>query len=196
MIFDVENLGQASTGKNSGTAPRSAVGVGADPTQWGHRSQSDESFTNADKQFGRFDTRDEYEAQMLPERIRLIHDVLSKNDRKLIVCYGKASRRVFERIFEDAKWRDAGKDRVADFNGARIVLTDHFSTRRFSIKGMQELAEAALAPPAGACPAETSASPAWNVRSTRSAIASFRSTTVSRPSVTASACFIGPSGFF
>jgi hypothetical protein len=123
LIFDVENLGQASTGKNSGTAPRSAVGVGADPTQWGHRSQSDESFTNADKQFGRFDTRDEYEAQMLPERIRLIHDVLSKNDRKLIVCYGKASRRDFERIFEDAKWRDAGKDRVADFNGARIVLT-------------------------------------------------------------------------
>ena len=70
------------------------------------------------KPFGKFETRADYENSLLPERKRLLSGVLGETRREL---------------------------RLADANGARVLLTTHFADRGFNTDvQLEELARVAL----------------------------------------------------
>ncbi len=81
--------------------------------------------------FGRYATRADYEADLLPKRKRLLRGVLAESPRELIVCFGKGQWPNFEELFDDVGWRDVGFSRVGAWKGSRVVLTTHFSHSDF-----------------------------------------------------------------
>jgi hypothetical protein len=84
------------------------------------------------KQFGKFETRADYEKAMLPDRKQLLRTVLSKAKREVIVCYGKTHWAHYQDLFDDMTWTDVGPHRVAEGEGMRVVLTTHFSGYGFN----------------------------------------------------------------
>jgi hypothetical protein len=97
------------------------------------------------ERFGRHLTREDYTSKLLPDRKRLLRSVLAEAQRELIVCYGKAHWRSYQEIFEQADWSWESPFIVAEWRGARVVLTKHFSSSAFNTdKQLAQLASIAL----------------------------------------------------
>ncbi len=93
---------------------------------------------------GRFRTRAEYTATMLPERTRRLRAVISESPRELVVCYGKVNWPEYQALFDEFAWRDDGDFRVGQ-GVVRVVLTPHFSGRAFNTDAqLERLAAVAL----------------------------------------------------
>jgi hypothetical protein len=84
------------------------------------------------QRFGKFETRDDYMARMLPKRIALLRGVLAEAFRDVVVCYGKSYWPYYERLFDEVRFRDEPPFRIGDRDGTRVVLTTHFSDRGFN----------------------------------------------------------------
>lgn len=98
------------------------------------------------ERFGKFKTRDAYMEAILPERIRLLRNVLAEAPRDGVVCYGKLHWPHYEALFDDMTWRDSGPYRIGEGNQTRVVLTTHFSDRGFNTdEQLAGLARVALA---------------------------------------------------
>lgn len=82
--------------------------------------------------FGRFATREAYEAAMLFKRRRLLRHALADAPHELIVCYGKKHWDQYSLLFDGVEWRDEGPYRTGEAGAARVVLTTHFSDRGFN----------------------------------------------------------------
>jgi hypothetical protein len=102
----------------------------------------------------RYRTRDEYESNILPERLKLLRAELSSRQRDLVICYGKRKWRHFKTLMEmafrlqndDWRPRQSGSLQVATTQNTRIVLTCHFSSRHFnSDRQLNQFARVALA---------------------------------------------------
>ena len=89
------------------------------------------------ERFGKFHTRAEYATKMLPERIRMLREVISESRRELVVCYGKTNWSEYEALFYDLSWCDDGDFRVAQ-GSMRVVLTPHASGRAFNTDAQLE----------------------------------------------------------
>jgi hypothetical protein len=82
--------------------------------------------------FGKFSTRKDYERALLPARKSLLRRILGEHERELVVCYGKAHWSRYEELFDERSWTQIGPFRIGRGDGARVVLTTHFSGRGFN----------------------------------------------------------------
>jgi hypothetical protein len=95
--------------------------------------------------FGRYATRDAYEAAIVPVRQRLLIAVLTEAARDLIVCYGKGHWQYYMNLFSGVNWHDDGPFRVGDWGLCRVVLTKHFRLPDFNTnEQLSRLAKVAL----------------------------------------------------
>ena len=102
-------------------------------------------------EFGRFTTRADYEKAIIPQRIELLRGVLESAPHKAIICYekGKPEYGKFEtwerykRLFPEAQWREVGPMLLAEWRGARVMLTNHLWTL-YSWAERNQLARIAL----------------------------------------------------
>lgn len=99
------------------------------------------------KRFGRYDTREEYERALLPERRTLLRSVIAAAKRDLVVSYGKGNWPEFQDFFDEVTWEDVGPFRVGGVCAMRIVLATHFSGYGFNTDTqLAQLASVALPP--------------------------------------------------
>jgi hypothetical protein len=97
------------------------------------------------KRFERYETREDYELEMLPRRKTLLRSAIAFASRELIVCYGKGNWPEFQDLFDDVAWSDIGPFRVGTEGRSRIVLSTHFSGYGFNTDTqLIELASVAL----------------------------------------------------
>jgi hypothetical protein len=81
----------------------------------------------------KFSGREAYVDAILPQRIKLLDDVLLEHPRKAVICYGRSEWPNFKRLFQDVPaWRTQGRFECADWHGAKVTLTDHFVTKYFN----------------------------------------------------------------
>jgi hypothetical protein len=94
----------------------------------------------------KFSGREAYVDAILPQRIKLLDDVLSERPRKAVICYGRSEWPNFKRLFEGVPaWRILGRFECAEWHGARVTLTDHFATKYFNTDNeLDELSAVAL----------------------------------------------------
>lgn len=77
-------------------------------------------------------TRTEYERVVLAERLQLLRSALREYPRAAIICYGRGAWPRFRQLFENARWQNAGRFEVSEWNGTRVTLCDHFATKYFN----------------------------------------------------------------
>jgi hypothetical protein len=102
-------------------------------------------------ELGRFTTREEYEEALIPHRVKLLREVLESAPRKAIICYEKGKPKYgkfetwerYKRLFPEVQWREVGAMLVAEWNGARVILTNHLWTF-YSWPARDQLARVAL----------------------------------------------------
>lgn len=100
------------------------------------------------ERFGRYKTREEYEAKLTDKRLELLRKVIEYHDREAIICYGHKNWDEFKKIFpEETRWDRNGDFLCAEWKGARVTLCDHFVSRGFnSNRQLDKLAAVALPP--------------------------------------------------
>jgi len=83
-----------------------------------------------------FETREEYEDEILPGRVTLLRGVLTGSKRSAVVCYGKGAWDNYKSLFPDLKWEETptacGRFACADWGGVPVTLTNHFSLKYFN----------------------------------------------------------------
>jgi hypothetical protein len=104
------------------------------------------------KRYSGYDKRDDYETAIIDRRLDPLRDAIGRCERKAIICYGHKSWRNFKRLFpDDTEWVEHrgcfGKYLSAEWNGAKVTLTNHFASKDFNRDDqLDELADAVLPP--------------------------------------------------
>lgn len=80
----------------------------------------------------RFATREKYVEKIWPLRRALLTEALAATKRRAVVCYGKGDWDNFKTLFPELEWVEQDRFALADWNGAPITLTNHFSGRSFN----------------------------------------------------------------
>jgi hypothetical protein len=104
------------------------------------------------KRYNRYNDRDDYEAKIIDKRLDLLRDAVAQCERKAIICYGHKSWNDFKRLFpEDTEWGEHqggfGKYLSAEWNGAKVTLTNHFASKDFNRDDQLDELAAVVLPP-------------------------------------------------
>jgi hypothetical protein len=82
---------------------------------------------------GRDTDRATYINRLMPDRLRLLSELLAAHPREFIVCYGKGYSAQFKKLFPaDLNWQPNGSLEVAQWKAQRVAITPHFVSREFN----------------------------------------------------------------
>jgi hypothetical protein len=94
----------------------------------------------------RYATRQEYEAAIIDDRIDILRSALQWRPREAIICYGRELWDEFKCLFpEVTRWEPRNHCIFAEWNGAKVTLTNHFIWSGFNAdQQLDELAATVL----------------------------------------------------
>jgi len=96
--------------------------------------------------FERFKTRAAYEAAILPQRMRLLRDIITEHPPEIIVAYGKRNWDSYKQLINVASWTDAAPFEFTDVGRTRVVVVPHLAKKHFSTdEQLDAFADLALA---------------------------------------------------
>lgn len=89
------------------------------------------------ERYNGYDKRDDYEAEIIDKRLEALRDTIGQCERKAIICYGHKSWSNFKYLFpDDTEWVEHrgcfGRYFNAEWNGAKVTLTNHFASKDFN----------------------------------------------------------------
>jgi hypothetical protein len=106
----------------------------------------------------RFRTRAIYERQVLPQRIKLVAELLARHPRDLIICYGKGNWTKYQQLanvvfrVSTRHWKVVGpreknpRALALNVGNTRVVLVKHFCCKDFNTDAqLEQFASVALA---------------------------------------------------
>jgi len=96
--------------------------------------------------FERFKTRAAYETAILPQRMRLLRDIITEHPPEIIVAYGKGNWGLYKQLINIASWTADAPFEFTDAGGTRVVLVPHLAKKHFGTdKQLDAFADIALA---------------------------------------------------
>ena len=81
-----------------------------------------------------FESPEMYYQMVMPRRMNYLRELLTEHRPQIVIGYGRRYWQEYQDLFEKAAFSRHGRFMVAQHQGTRVILTDHFTARTMNGK--------------------------------------------------------------